>query len=72
MTGDDIPPAFSDSNFFKQFADASQSEAAQIVMTNNDVTKNRLATVTYKANVSPTQTAGDYENTIFFVAAPTY
>ena len=72
MSGNDVPAAFVDSTYFKQFADASQSETAQIVMSSANVDTNRLATVTYKINVSPTQTAGDYENALTFIATPTY
>ena len=72
MSGNDVPAAFVDATYYKQFSDASQSEAAQIVMSSNNVGTNRTATVTYQINVSPTQTAGEYENAITYVATPTY
>lgn len=72
MSGNDVPAAFADSTYFKQFADASQSETAQTVMSSANVGKNRISTVTYKVNVSATQTAGDYENALTFIATPAY
>jgi len=72
MSGNDIPAAFTDATYFKQFADASFSETAQIVMSSANVGKSRTATVTYKINIAATQTAGDYENALTFIAAPTY
>lgn len=76
MSGDDIPTAlpgdFVDFTYFKQFADESALETSQIVMASNNVGKIRVATVTYQVNVSPTQSAGDYENSIMFLATPTY
>ena len=72
MSGDDIPSAFVDSTYFKQFANEAALETSQIVMQNNNVGTNRVATVTYKVNISPTQSAGDYENSLMFLATPTY
>ena len=72
LNGNDVPAAFVNLTYFKQFADASQSETAQIVMSSSNVGKSRTATVTYKVNVAATQTAGDYENAITFIATPTY
>lgn len=72
MSGNDVPAAFVNSTYFKQFADASTLEANQIVMSSSNVGKSRVATVTYKVNISPTQSAGDYENAIMFLATPTY
>jgi len=72
LSGNDVPTAFANSTYFKQFADASQSEAAQVVMSSPNVGVNRIATITYQINVPSTQTAGDYENSIVFIATPTY
>jgi len=72
MSGDDIPGAFTDSTYYKQFADNSNSESAQTVMSSNNVGRNRIATVTYKVNVSSIQAAGDYANSITFIATPGY
>lgn len=72
MSGDDIPVAFVNSTYFKQFADESALETRQVVMGSNNVGKNRVATVTYKVNISPTQSAGDYDNSIMFLATPSY
>lgn len=72
MSGNDAPAAFADSTYFKQFSDASQSETPQIVMSSVNVGTGRTATVTYKVNIAATQTAGDYENALTFIAVPAY
>lgn len=72
LSGDDVPAAFINSTYFKQFADESALETSQIVMGSINVGANRVATVTYKVNVSPTQSAGSYNNSIMFLATPTY
>lgn len=72
MSGNDVPAAFADNTYFKQFSDASQSEAAEVVMSSVNVGKSRLATVTYQVNIGPAQAAGDYENSITFIATPGY
>jgi hypothetical protein len=70
MTGNDIPSDFIDSTYFRQFADASSPEDAQIVMSSTNVAKSRQSTVTYKVNVSATQAAGNYQNIITFICTP--
>jgi len=70
MSGDDVPSDFTDSTYFRQFADASSAENAQVVMSSTDVGKSRQSTVTYKVNVSTIQAAGTYENIITFVCTP--
>jgi hypothetical protein len=72
MTGNDVPAAFVDSTYFKQFADNSLAEAMQIVMSSSNIASNRTATVTYKAGVSGTQAAGNYQTGVAFVAVPGY
>ncbi len=72
MSGNDIPAAFVNSTYFKQFANQAALESNQIVMSSNNVGTNRVATVTYKVNISSTQAAGDYENSLMFLATPTY
>lgn len=72
MSGNDVPAAFIDSTYYKQFADRSLGESAQIVMSSINVGKSRQATVTYKVNVSGAQAAGVYRNMITFIATPSF
>lgn len=72
MAGDDIPAAFINNTYFKQFADASLGESSQVIMSSANVGKSRQATITYKVNISQIQPAGSYQNIITFVATPTY
>lgn len=72
MSGNDVPADFIDTTYFRQFADSSLLEPAQIVMSSANVGKNRQATVTYKVNISSTQAAGTYRNIIMFIATPSF
>ena len=72
MSGDDVPAAFINSTYYKQFANKAGLETSQVVMQSSNVGKNRVATVTYKVNISPTQSAGDYDNSLMFLATPSY
>lgn len=72
IQGDDVPTDFADSTYFRQFADDESGEVHQSVMSNNSVTDESQATVTYKANISATQETGNYETTIVYIAIPRY
>jgi hypothetical protein len=63
---------FIDSTYFRQFADNSNGETAKILMSESGPVKNHSAKITYKINISSLQAAGDYENSINFVAVPKY
>lgn len=80
IDGDDIPGDFSGSKY-RQFADASIPENPAVIMTKAGVTWNypnniwpweSQATITYKINISGTQSAGNYYNVILFTAIPSY
>ncbi len=53
---------------YRAFADNSNSENPVAVMSKNGVTAESETQVTYKVNISATQEAGDYQNTITYVA----
>ena len=72
MTGDDIASDFTDSTYFRQFADRSNAESAQTIMTSANVGRSRTATITYKLNISTLQPAGTYRNVIMYTAIPSY
>jgi len=54
-------------SFFKQFADASKSEASQVIV-NGEKGRNQKATITYKVNIASSQATGVYTNSITYVA----
>lgn len=68
LSGDDISSDFLNSTYYRPFS----STQSATIMSRNMVSRNRVATVTYKLNISASQAAGDYENYIIFVATPTY
>ncbi len=72
MSGEDIPPDFSDSGFYRPFPDLFSKESPETVMTSTNVGKNKQSTVTFKVNVSPIQAAGSYQSIVKFVATPSY
>ena len=72
MSGNDIPADFTGLTYFRPFADRSQSQSPQIVMSSIYVGRTRQSTVTYKVNVQGTQPAGIYNNTIMYTAIPSY
>lgn len=72
MAGDDIPADFTNSTYFRQFADTNSAESKATIMTSVNVGRSRVATITYKINVSDTQPAGTYQNIIMFTAIPSY
>lgn len=72
MTGDDISADFTNSNYYRQFADRSNSEAQATIMSSSNVGRERTATITYKVNISGVQPAGTYQNIIMFSAIPSY
>ena len=72
MTGNDIPADFTNSTYYRPFPDRSAAESPAVVMSSTNVGKNRQSTMTFKANISGTQTAGSYGTIVNFVATPSY
>lgn len=70
MSGNDVPPDFIDTNYFRPFGIGFSQ--MQIVMSSSNIANNRTATVTYKAGASGSQAAGDYTTTVSYVAVPGY
>ena len=71
-SGDGTSSFFTNSTYFRQFADNSAGETAKIIMSENTPVEDHIATITYKVNISPSQTAGTYQNSINFIAVPKY
>lgn len=72
MSGDDVPVDFTNSNYFRQFADRSNTESPATIMSSNNVGRARTATITYKINISDVQPAGIYQNVLTFIAIPSF
>lgn len=72
MTGDDVPLDFVNADYYRQFADDSNAEAMQVVMSSPNVSSNRQSVVHYKAGILGNQAAGRYETAVVFVAVPSY
>lgn len=66
------PNGFEGSTYYRQFADDSLGETMQTVMTSPTVATDDTATITYRAAVAESQTAGEYTTHVVFVAVPGY
>ena len=66
---------FTNSTYYKQFADLTRNQMPQAVMkatTANVATSSANVTITYQVNINSNQAAGSYNNHIFYVATPSY
>lgn len=74
VTGIGTSNYFTGITYFRPFADKSAmpSEDSAVIMSENRPTKNHSARITYKANIPSSQTAGNYQNSITFIAIPKY
>lgn len=70
--GDGTSSYFTNSTYFRQFADNSIGETAKILMSESSPVEDHIATITYKVNISPNQAAGTYQNSINYIAIPKY
>lgn len=66
--GDDCVAAYSSGSNYRQFASIADSETAQVMQSNTDPVNNSTTTVIYQISVSATQAAGDYSNTVVYIA----
>ena len=81
MSGDDIPSDFTDTTYYRPFADDSLAETPASIMEKSEVTWDypsnawpweSEATIKYKVNISAVQEAGRYQNIITYVAIPSF
>jgi len=72
MTGNDVAADFTNTTYFRQFADTSLGEAMQVIMSSANIASQRQATVTYKLGISGNQAAGNYQTGVVYVAVPGY
>jgi hypothetical protein len=72
MSGNDVPADFSDSTYFRHFANLAQSQTDKVVMSSGNVGRSRTSTITYKINISGVQAAGNYQSTVLFTAIPSF
>ncbi|PIR61541.1 MAG: hypothetical protein COU66_03370 [Candidatus Pacebacteria bacterium CG10_big_fil_rev_8_21_14_0_10_44_11] len=72
MSGDDVPIDFVNLDYFRQFANIATPEVMRVVMSADNHSVDRVATVTYKAGVAGDQAAGVYDTAVVFVAVPSY
>ncbi len=70
VIGTDCNSDFSTVDYYKQFASSESAELAQPVMLGPNVGRDITSEVTYKINISSTQPAGTYQNTITYIAVP--
>lgn len=71
-TGVGTSQYFPTTDHFRQFANYELGETPQVIMSETISVKDRSAQITYKANISPLQSSGNYQNSITFTAIPNY
>ncbi len=73
-TGVGTSQFFPDPSHYRQFADysASPPESAQTIMSEDLPVEEHSAKITYKTNISSNQSAGNYANSVTFIAVPKY
>ena len=63
--------SFENDSFFKQFPNSNKDESAVSVMSGGSGV-NMKSTILYKVNISSSQPAGTYSNTVTYLATPNY
>jgi len=71
-TGVGTTSYFQNDSYYRPFASSQYSETPQAIMSHHLPAEDHQATITYKAIIPPTQSSGDYENSITFIAVPKY
>lgn len=72
ISGSDCVSDFSTSGYYKPFPNLNNNQTPQTVMSSLNVGNNLKSQITYKVNISASQSPGDYTNQVRFVATPTY
>lgn len=63
---------FTNSQYFRPFANSSKNQDSPIISSENNPVKNRQLTVKYQVVISSLQSAGDYQNNITYTLVPKY
>ena len=72
MSGTDVNTSnFVDSTYYQPFP-VENTDSPVTIMQRNGVATNSAATVTYKINISGSQAAGTYQNSIQYLAIPSF
>ncbi len=73
LNGDDIDTTdFVDQTYFRPFPNNQLNQPPVTLMGRPGRTQKATATITFQANIPPTQGNGTYENSIQFIALPSY
>ena len=70
LSGTDCTPDFKDLSYYKSFANLEKQDSPQVIMQNINPTNDSTAQITYKVNIPGSQTPGQYQNTVFYIAVP--
>lgn len=70
VKGSNCPLDFGQNNYYRRFANSSFGENPQEILISRPGVKSSEAQITYKLNISKSQTYGDYTNTITYTAMP--
>lgn len=71
LAGTDCNSAFAHPNFYKHFPNTANNDDPQSIMAGIG-SNNKTARISYKINISSTQTQGAYNNVITYIAIPNF
>lgn len=72
ISGQGVPSDFIDASYHRPFADESAGDDPVPIMSFQGKGNRHQGTITFKANISPTQTIGSYQTIIHLTAIPSY
>lgn len=72
IAGNNCAPDFTNSTYYKQFADTSKQQQAQTVLKGIASNQKSAGQISYKINISGTQSSEAYATNITFLAVPSY
>jgi|CXWL01.1.fsa_nt_gi hypothetical protein len=73
LSGDDIDQSeFTDPTMFRPFADNTVNQDPIVIMSHQGKGKKANTRLTFQINVPPSQSSGAYQNTIQFIALPSF
>ncbi len=63
---------FADTTYFRPFANNAANQNPVVIMSRRGSSEKATAKLTFRLNVPPSQTSGRYQNTIQFIALPSF
>ncbi|MFZ2201880.1 MAG: hypothetical protein WAV56_00630 [Microgenomates group bacterium] len=72
LSGTDAEAEFADATYFRPFANNAANQNPVVIMSRQGKGEKAVAKLTFRINVPPAQSSGAYQNTIQFIALPSF